>query len=62
MKIQIITAYVRIGKGKELINYIFHVRDFIRIEDNMLILRDEERRLTIDEETKRQIIYQMNQE
>ena len=62
MKMQVITAFVKIGKSKELINYIFHERDFIRIENGHLIIRNEERVLKIDEETQRQIIYQMNLE
>ena len=62
MKMQVITAFVKIGKSKELINYIFHERDFIRIENYQLIIRNEERVLKIDEETQRQIIYQMNLE
>lgn len=62
MKIQVITAFVKIGKSKEVTTYIFHERDFIRIENYQLIIRNEERVLKIDEETQRQIIYQMNLE
>lgn len=62
MKLNVITAYVTIGKSKELIAYIFHERDFIRIEENQLIIKDENRRLQIDEEMRRQLIFQMNLE
>lgn len=62
MKLQLITAHVTIGKSKEIVNYIFHERDFIRIEKEFLIIKDEERVLKVSEETKRQIIYQMNLE
>jgi len=62
MKINVITAQVTIGKSKELIDYIFHERDFIRIENNILHIKDEHRTLKIDEENKRQIIFQLNLE
>lgn len=59
-KMNLITAFVSVGKSKELTTYIFHERDFIRIENNILFIKDENRMLKIDEECKRQIIYQMN--
>jgi len=62
MKLNIITSQVKIGKSKENIDYIFHERDFIRIEGNVLLIKDEHRTLKIDEESKRQIIFQMNLE
>lgn len=62
MKLNVITAQVTIGKSKELIDYIFHERDFIRIENNILHIKDEHRILKIDEENKRQIIFELNLE
>ena len=59
---ELITAHVRIGKSKNIIEYIFPAKDFIRIEDGYLIVREEHRRLKIDQETQKQIIYQMNLE
>lgn len=56
----LITAHVQIGKSKEVVIYIFHERDFDRIEDFKLYLKNEERVLKIDQETQYQIIYQMN--
>jgi hypothetical protein len=58
----LITAHVQIGKSKEVVTYIFHERDFDRIEDFKLYLKNEERVLKIDQETQYQIIYQMNLE
>ncbi len=62
MKLNVITAHVTIGKSKELIEYIFHERDFIRIENGQLIIKNDDRVLKIDEETQKQIIFQMNLE
>lgn len=66
MKLKLITAHVQIGKSKETVTYVFHERDFYRIEESSkgirLFLKDECRELKIDEETKRQIIFQMNLE
>jgi hypothetical protein len=58
----LITAHVRIGKSKNIVEYFFLIKDFIRIENSYLIIKDEHRRLKIDEETQRQIIYQINLE
>jgi hypothetical protein len=57
---KLITAHVKIGKSKEIVTYIFHERDFDRIEDFRLYLKNEERVLKIDQETQYQVIYQMN--
>lgn len=61
---KLITAYVTIGKSKEVINYTFHERDFDRIEENQneirLYLKNDDRVLKISEETKRQIIVQFS--
>ena len=62
MALNLITAHVRIGKSKNIVEYIFPAKDFIRIEDGYLIIKDEHRRLKIDDETLRQIIYQLNLE
>ena len=59
---KLITAHVQIGKLKEVVTYIFHERDFDRIEGFKLYLKNEERVLKIDQETQYQIIYQMNLE
>jgi len=59
---KLITAHVQIGKSKEVVAYIFHERDFERIENFRLYLKNEDRVLKIDQETQYQIIYQMNSE
>ncbi len=60
MKLNLITAHVQIGKSTQIMTYIFHERDFIRIENFRLYIKDEERVLKIDQETQYQIIHQMN--
>jgi hypothetical protein len=57
---KLITAHVTIGKSKEVVNYLFLDRDFDRIENDRLYLKNDDRVLKIDEETKRQIVFQIN--
>jgi len=64
-RINLITAHVQIGKSKEIVNRMFHERDFIRIDEDkdeiVLVLKGEDRKLKIDQECKKQIFFQMNQ-
>ena len=55
-----ITTVVTIGKSKKPVAYTFLKSDFIRIEDDVLILKSDERTLRVDPEDIRQILLQMN--
>lgn len=57
---KLITAHVQIGKSKEIITYIFHEKDFIRIENFRLYLKNEDRVLKLNQETIYQILHQIN--
>lgn len=56
---KLITAYLCIGKSKALVTYTFKAEDFIRIENEKLILKNEERVLKLPEEQIRAIIVQL---
>ena len=55
-----VSCYVSIGKSKTLIQITFWAADFIRIEGDLLILNNENRRLRITDESKRQLLFQLN--
>lgn len=55
-----VSCYVSIGKSKTLIHITFWAADFIRIEGDLLILNNENRRLRITDESKRQLLFQLN--
>lgn len=49
-----------IGKSKKEIAYTFNVEDFIRIEQNRLILKSDDRRLKIAEDQINPLIVNLN--
>ncbi len=55
-----ITAIVTIGKSKKEVAYTFLKSDFIRIEDDQLILKNEHRTLKVDLEQIKNIVLQLN--
>lgn len=55
------SCYVSIGKSKVSVQITFWISDFIRIEGDFLILKNEERKIKISEENKIQLILQLNQ-
>lgn len=55
------SCYVTIGKSKSLIQITFWISDFIKIEGDFLVLKNENRRLKISEESKRQLLIQLNE-
>lgn len=57
---KLITVYVSIGKSKQVITYTFKTDDFIRIEEDRLFLKTEERVLKLSEEQIKNLIFQFN--
>ncbi len=55
-------CYVTIGKSKESIYYEFLASDFIRIENNCLLLKNDERRIKLDTGMISSVGNQMNGE
>lgn len=55
-----VTTIVMIGKSRKEVAYTFKKEDFIRIEDDMLILESDRRRLKIPEDTIKPLILQLN--
>ena len=57
-----ISVFVCIGKSKKITDLTFLASDFVRIENDMLYLKNDERRLKLDYENKMQLLYQLNLE
>jgi len=55
-----ITTIVSIGKSKAEIAYTFLKSDFVRIENDVLFLKSDNRKLTIAEDQVKEVICQMN--
>ena len=55
-----ITTIVTIGKSNKEIAYTFLKSDFIRIEDDRLILKNEDRKISIAYDQIQSVIMQMN--
>lgn len=55
-----ITTIVTIGKSKKEIAFTFLKSDFIRIEDDELILKNEDRKISIAYDQIQSVIMQMN--
>lgn len=55
-----ITTIVTISKSKKEIAYTFLKSDFIRIEDDQLYLKNEDRNIKIVEDQIKNVILQMN--
>lgn len=56
-----ITTIVTIGKSKKEIAFTFLKSDFIRIEDDQLYLKNEDRSIKIVEDQIKSVIVQMNE-
>jgi len=55
-----VTTIVTIGKSRQEVSYTFFISDFIRIEDGVLLLEREKRRIRIVEEYVKQTIIDLN--
>ena len=55
-----VLTVVNIGKSKKLIPYTFLVPDFLRIENDLLILKQDKRRLKISLFEIKELLIQIN--